>query len=246
MDSCFQFSSCKSCIRGLFHVSTYSKHASDTSILPSVPSPPRPPKTSVPRSRSVIIRFCSLFAWRNLIVFFHATSRLCRDGIVIESSGCRPSFPSSHLSSYLTFSNFSSNNETGASTAPTPPSARLPKPPADLAHLYLLALLEGKLKSKEISEKVPRFFVSIRSLSDRNVCCRCPLPMDVGSDGDDKNTGIKIYVSPGYGGGVFVVANPSFGVGGVCARIWRGTFDEGRYYLEDGVIICYMLQHTCK
>lgn len=54
----------------------------------------------------------------------------------------------------------------------------------------------------------------------------------VSSNAGMRRQGMKAYVSPGYGGGVFVVAAEGGEAGAeageaICARIWRGTFDEG-------------------
>lgn len=100
----------------------------------------------------------------------------------------------------------------GASTA-APLSKSIPKAPVDLVGLYLLAVLET-----DEGGNAP--VVSIRALRDRDATCRCLL---IGM-GEEVH-GARVYVSPGYGGGVFVVA--ADGGGGTCAKIWRGTFDEG-------------------
>lgn len=68
--------------------------------------------------------------------------------------------------------------------------------------------------------------------------CRCPLTSAT-ADGDDdghekaavlaeNKRGMKVYASPGYGGGVFAVAAERRP--GECARVWRGTFDEGDWF----------------
>lgn len=118
----------------------------------------------------------------------------------------------------------------GASTA-SPLSQRLPEPPTDLTDIYLLTVLgtDGEAGGGGA-------LLSIRSLCDRSVSCRCPLTSaddDDDDDGDDNNEtclgankrGVKVYASPGYGGGVFAVA--AEGGQGECAKVWRGTFDEG-------------------
>lgn len=111
----------------------------------------------------------------------------------------------------------------GSSTA-APLSQRLPKPPADLTDIYLLTVLGADGAAGGGGP-----LLSIRSLSDRSVTSRCPLKYP---DADAKEArvvaskrGAKVYVSPGYGGGVFVVAVE--GGDGECAKVWRGTFDEG-------------------
>ena len=61
--------------------------------------------------------------------------------------------------------------------------------------------------------------------------CRCPLSF--ADDEDNREAGcrsasaqgVKVYASPGYGGGVFAVA--AGGGKGECAKVWRGNFDEG-------------------
>lgn len=53
----------------------------------------------------------------------------------------------------------------------------------------------------------------------------CPLPQDDAKMG--KLTGAKAYTSPGYGGGVFIVAATEDEDDQACARVWRGSFDEG-------------------
>lgn len=108
----------------------------------------------------------------------------------------------------------------------TPLSERLPAALTDLSELYLLAVLE--------TDEGDGYSVTVRSLRDRTVTCRCPIL--IGSSGssiaagDEEAAsvamqGMKVYVSPGYGGGVFVVANE--GAPEECAKVWRGTFDEG-------------------
>lgn len=117
----------------------------------------------------------------------------------------------------------------GASTA-SPLSQRLPEPPPDLTNIYLLTVLGAGGGG---GARGP--ILSIRSLSDRSVSCRCPLAFADDENGDDEeagrlaasNPGMKVYASPGYGGGVFAVA--SGGGRGECAKVWRGTFDEGDY-----------------
>ncbi|CAM9148095.1 unnamed protein product [Hapterophycus canaliculatus] len=114
----------------------------------------------------------------------------------------------------------------GASTS-SPLSQNLPEPPADLKGLYLLTLLGATDGSPGGSGP----FVSIQSLGDESVACRCLLV----SPGDDEGNeggvarkgkeGERIYASPGYGGGAFVAA--AKGEDGECARVWRGSFDEG-------------------
>ena len=114
----------------------------------------------------------------------------------------------------------------GASTAP-PLSQRLPEPPADLADIYLLTVL-GAGAGADARGPV----LSIRSLSDRSVTCRFPLACADDGNGDEAaglaatNRGVlKVYAAPGYGGGVFAVAAEA--ERGECARVRRGTFDEG-------------------
>lgn len=113
--------------------------------------------------------------------------------------------------------------QAGASTAASlsnPP----PKAPEDLTDVYLLVVLGANAQS---SGNGP--VLSIRSLRDRSVTFRCPLSSsldDVGETGAvARQPGTRVYASPGYGGGAFVVA--ADGGSGECAKIWRGTFDEG-------------------
>ncbi len=118
----------------------------------------------------------------------------------------------------------------GASTA-TPLSQRLPKPPADLADVYLLTVLGADAGGGDPgSSDHPS--LSIRSLGDRNVASRCPIPPAAANVEDGAKSpvvrsrrGARVYAPPGYGGGVFVVA--AEGGRAECARVWRGTFDEG-------------------
>lgn len=98
----------------------------------------------------------------------------------------------------------------------------------DLTDIYLLTV-SGTVHPDSGGGQL----LSIRSLGDRSVTFRCPLKSsDADADADAEaarvvasNQGAKVYVSPGYGGGVFVVAVE----GGAleCAEVWRGTFDEG-------------------
>ncbi|CAM9135444.1 unnamed protein product [Scytosiphon promiscuus] len=122
----------------------------------------------------------------------------------------------------------------GASTTSTF-SPNLPKPPADLEGLYILMLLGATDETPGGNGPV----VSIQSLRDKNLACRCPLESP--EDGNRQEEGVmgrklkggRLYVSPGYGGGAFVAA--AEGGDGECARVWRGSFNEGACRLELGL-----------
>lgn len=101
-----------------------------------------------------------------------------------------------------------------------PVSPKLPKAPADLAQEYLL-VVQGS-----IEENGEARVVTVRSLSDRRVSFECPVTEH--TTGRDKKNRMRVYVSPGYSGGVFVVALADDEDTRTCATIWRGSFDEGK------------------
>lgn len=115
-------------------------------------------------------------------------------------------------------------------------SPHTPKPPADLKGLYLLTLLGANDQTPSDSGPL----VSIQSLRDESVASRCPLALPEGDEGKEggvagkKLKGGRVYVSPGYGGGAFVAA--AAGGDGECARVWRGSFDEGDWSV--GLLLC--------
>lgn len=90
--------------------------------------------------------------------------------------------------------------------------------------MYLLAVLEA-----DGDGNGP--VVTVRSLSDRTNTFRCRVnSSECRDDGDGEAVeirGMRVHVSPGYGGGVFVVAARAGA--GACAKIWRGVFDEGDF-----------------
>lgn len=107
---------------------------------------------------------------------------------------------------------------TGASTAPP---LRISDPPADLAELYLLAVLET-------DEGGGSPVITVQSLRDRSVESRCRLDLADGSNEASlggQSTNVRVHVSPGSGGGAFVVVTD--GGAEACAIARRGTFDEG-------------------
>lgn len=103
------------------------------------------------------------------------------------------------------------------------PPLRISDPPADLAELYLLAVLETE-------EGGSSPVIRIQSLRDRSVKSRCGLDLAYGSREASlggKSTNVHVHVSPGSGGGTFVVVTD--GGAEACAVARRGTFDEGDY-----------------
>lgn len=91
--------------------------------------------------------------------------------------------------------------------------------------MYLLAVLEA-----DGDGNGP--VVTVRSLSDRTNTSRCRVNSTECCDEGDgeavETRGMRVYVSPGYSGGVFVVAARAGA--GACAKIWRGAFNEGDFF----------------
>ncbi|CAM9724069.1 unnamed protein product [Ectocarpus sp. 6 AP-2014] len=180
--------------------------------------------------------FCADVRWQRLALFTRETvlvyTRPAREKAGRKGHGtpCRNALGAGGWRAYAEYPIVHGLLLGGASTA-TSLSKSLPEAPGDLTDVHLLVVLGANSQS---SGDGP--VLSIRSLRDRSVTCRCPLSSssdDVGEAGAvARQPGTRVYASPGYGGGVFVVA--AEGGSGGCARIWRGSFDEVSCQLKMG------------